>query len=144
MLKWIHRWACISFLHISSTLSGSCDHLGIGIREWILLLWTSNPMLLVLPTGLGNLPGVLGLIGKTTRFGSRTIQKPNPQLLGGPNTDPYKITRGFHRVWLDPSVPIPSSAFRIFYLWLHSVILLVLTKDRCWYIFVIFELIGSL
>ena len=78
------------------------------------------------------------------RFCSRTVQKPDPLLLGGPNPDPYPLTRGFCRVRLDRSVPISGSAFRVFYVSLHSDILLLIGKDRYLYICVIFELIGSL
>ena len=38
MLKWLQRWGCFSFLHISLILSGSCDGLGSGTWEWILIL----------------------------------------------------------------------------------------------------------
>jgi hypothetical protein len=69
---------------------------------------------LVLATGPGNPPAVRVRTGKTVRFGSRTVQKPDPQRLGGPNPDPYLSTRGFCRVWLDPSVPISGSVFRVF------------------------------
>jgi len=65
-------------------------------------------------TGPGNPPAVRVWTGKTVRFGSRTVQKPNPQHLGRPNPDPYPSTRGFCRVWLDPSVPISGSSFRVF------------------------------
>jgi hypothetical protein len=68
----------------------------------------------VLATGPGNPPAVRVRTGKTVRFGSRTVQKPDPQRLGGPNPDPYLSTRGFCRVWLDPSVPISGSVFRVF------------------------------
>ena len=42
----------------------------------------------VLATGPGNPPAVRVRTGKTVRFGSRTVQKPDPQRLGGPNPDP--------------------------------------------------------
>ena len=70
--------------------------------------------LLVLATGPGNPPAVRVRTGKTVRIGSRTVQKPDQQHLGGPNPDPYPSTRGFCRVWLDPSVPISGSAFQVF------------------------------
>ena len=69
---------------------------------------------LVLATGPGNPPVVRVWTGKTVRFGARTIQKPDPQLRGGPNPDLYPSTRGFCRVWLDPSVRISGSSFRVF------------------------------
>ena len=68
----------------------------------------------VLATGPGNLPAVRVWTGKMVRFGSRPIQKPNPQLLDGAHPDPYPSTWGFCRVWLDPSVPVSGSGFRVF------------------------------
>jgi len=68
----------------------------------------------VLATGPGNPPAVRVGPAKTGRFGSRTVQKPDPLSLGGPNLDPYPSTRGFCRVWLDRSVPMSGSAFRVF------------------------------
>ena len=64
---------------------------------------------LVLATDPGNPPAVRVWTGKTVRFGSRTVQKPDPELLGGPNPYPYPSTRGFCRVWLDPSVAVSGS-----------------------------------
>ena len=78
--------------------------------NYILLL----RMWLVLATGPGNPPAVRVRTGKTVQFGSRTIQKPDPQRLGGLNPDPYPSTRGICRVWLAPSVPISGSVFRVF------------------------------
>jgi len=75
---------------------------------------TSCHLPLVLATGPGNLPAVRVRTGKTVWFGSRTVQKPDPQRLGRPNPDPYPSTRRFSQVWLDPSVPISSSVFRVF------------------------------
>ena len=98
----------------------------------------------MLATGPGNTPAVRVWTAKTGRFGSRPVQKPDPLTLGGPNPDPYLSTRGFRRVGLDPSVPISGSAFGVSHLWSHSDILLLIAKDRCLYICVIFELIGSL
>jgi len=69
---------------------------------------------LVLATGPGNPPAVQVWTGKTVLFGTRTVQKPDPQLLGGPNLDPYTSPRGFCRVSLDPSVPMSGSSFRVF------------------------------
>jgi hypothetical protein len=94
--------------------------------------------------GPGNPPAVRVWTGKIVWFGSRTVQKPDLLLLGEPNPDPYLLTRGFCRGWLDPSVPISGSAFWVFYLWSYTDILLLIAKDRCLYIFVIFELIGNL
>ena len=69
---------------------------------------------IVLATGPGNPPAVRVLAGKTVRFGSRTVQKPDPQCLGRPNPDLNPSTWGFCRVWLDGSVPISGSVFRVF------------------------------
>jgi len=68
----------------------------------------------VLATGPGNPPAVLVWIGKTVLFGSRPIQKPDPELLGGPNPYLYQSTCWFWRVCLDQSVPVSGSAFRVF------------------------------
>jgi len=67
----------------------------------------------VLATGRGNPPAVRVWTGKTVSFGSRKVQNPDPQLLGGPNPAPYPSTCGFRRVWLDPSGPISGFAFRV-------------------------------
>jgi len=82
----------------------------------------------VLATGPGNPPAVRVWTAKTGRFGSRTVQKPDPQTLGGPNPDPYPSTRWFRRVWVDPSVPISGSAFRVSYLLSHSDMQLLIVK----------------
>jgi len=68
---------------------------------------------LVLATGPGNPPAVRVWTPKTGWVGSRTVQKPDPQTLGGPNPDPYTSSLGFRRVWLDQSVPTSGSAFRV-------------------------------
>jgi len=69
---------------------------------------------LVLAMGPGNLPAVQVWTGKTVRFGTRPVQKPDPELLGGPNLHPYLSTRGFCWVWLDPSVLLSGFHFRVF------------------------------
>jgi len=69
---------------------------------------------IVLATGPGNPPAVRVRTGKMVRFSSGTVQKPDPQRLGGPNPDPYPSIRGCCRVSLDPSVPISGSVFRVF------------------------------
>jgi len=74
----------------------------------------AHPAPLVLATGLGNLPAVRVWTGKTVRFGSRPVEQPDLELLGRPNPYPYPSTRGFCRVWLDPSVPVSGSPFRVF------------------------------
>jgi len=76
-----------------------------------LLLWVSS---VVLATGASNPQAVRVWTGKTVPFGSRPVQKPDPELLGGPNPYSYPWTRGFCRVWLDPSVPLSGSPFRVF------------------------------
>jgi len=67
----------------------------------------------VLATGPGNPPAVRVRIANTVRFGSKPVQKPDPLHLGGPNPDLYPSTRGFCRVWLDLSVPIPGSGIPV-------------------------------
>jgi len=69
---------------------------------------------IVLATDPGNPPAVRVWTGKTVRFGSRPIQSPDPELLGRPNPYQYPSTRGFCQVWLDPSVPVSGSPFRVF------------------------------
>jgi len=44
-LKWLQQQVCISFLHRSLILSRSCDHIGSGTREWILILRPRPPIL---------------------------------------------------------------------------------------------------
>jgi len=81
-----------------------CDLLDIRrkIRMWV-----------VLATGPGNPTAVRVQTGRTVPFGSRTVQKPDAQGPGGPNPDPFPSTFGFCRVWLDASVPISGSVFRV-------------------------------
>jgi len=69
---------------------------------------------LVLATGPGNQPAVRVWTTKMVRFGPRPIQIPDPPALGGPNTYPCPSTIRFSWVDLDSSVPISSSAFRVF------------------------------
>jgi len=85
-------------------------------------------MAVVLATGRGNLPAVRVWTTKTGRFSSRTVQKHDPQTLGGPNLDPYPSTHGFRRVWLDLSVPISGSAFRVSHIWSHSDMRMLIVK----------------
>jgi hypothetical protein len=89
---------------------------------------TMYRLLIVLATGPGNLPAVQVWSAKTGWFGSRTVQKPDPQTFGGSNPDLYPTTRGFRRVWLDPSGPISGSAFRVSHLWSLSDMLLIIVK----------------
>jgi len=79
-----------------------------------LILYIYICRLLELATGPGNPPAFRVWTGKTVWFGSRTVQKPNRLLLGGPNPALYPSTGGFCRVWLDPSGPISGSVFRGF------------------------------
>jgi len=141
MMKW-SRDLCMAVIGVAIVQAYNC---------WSLInchMTTSTSDLswpwIVLGKGPGNPPAVRIWLGKTGRFRSRTIQKPDPLLLGGPNLDPYLLTCGFCWVWRDPSVPISSAAFRVFYSWSHSDILMLIPKDRCLYIVVIFQLIGSL
>jgi len=86
-----------------TSIAGICSKFRCTGESWV-----------VLATGPGNPPAVRVRTGKTVRFGSRTIQKPDPQRLGEPNPDPYPSTPGFCRGLLDPSVPISGSVFRVF------------------------------
>jgi len=109
----------LTIVHSSSVVNSGRYSLYFGF--WIHLR-------VVLATGPGNPPAVQVWTAKTGRFGSRTGQKPDPQTIGGPNPDPYPSTRRFRRVWLDPSVPISSSAFRVSHLWSHSGMRLLIVK----------------
>jgi hypothetical protein len=91
-------------------------------------LYKTGGQRLVLATGPGNPPAVRVWTAKTGRFGSRTVQKPDPQTLGVPNPDPYLSTRGFRRVLVDLSVPISGSAFRVSHISSHSDMLLIIVK----------------
>ena len=82
----------------------------------------------VLATGPGNPPAVQVLTAKTGGFGSRPVRKPDQLTLGGPSLDPYPSTRGFRRIWLDPSVPITGSGCRLSHAWSHSDMLLLIVK----------------
>jgi len=116
---------------------------------WLLCMITSwmlvhNAMRLVLTMGPGNPRTVQVWTGETVQFSSKTVQKPDPLLLGGPNLDSYPLTHRFCQFCLDRSVPISGSSFWDFYIWSHLDILLLIAKDRYLYIVVMFELIGSL
>ena len=69
---------------------------------------------IVLAMGLGNPPVVRVGTGNMVRFGSGPGQKPDPELLGGPNPYSNLSTCVFCRVGLDPSVPVSGSPFRVF------------------------------
>ena len=92
----------------------------------------------MLAMGPGNPLAVRVWTAKTGRFGSRTVQKPDPQTLGGSNPDPYTSTRGFCRVWLHPSVPFSGSAFQVSHVWSHSDMRLLIVKYSPWYVMVRF------
>jgi hypothetical protein len=89
-------------------------------------------------------PAVRVWTAKTSRFGSRPGQNPNPLTLGGSKPDQYRSTRGFQRVWLDPSGPISGSAFRVSHLWSHSDMLLLSVQYWHWYVTVRFRRISRL
>jgi len=99
---------------------------------------------IVFAMGPGNAPAVQVRKAKMDRFGTRTIQKPDLLLRSGPILDPYPSTNVFCWVVVDPSVPIFGSGYRVFYLWSHSDILLLITKYWCWYVIVFFGRIGCL
>jgi hypothetical protein len=65
-------------------------------------------------TGPGIPPAVRVSIGNTVLFSSRLVKKPNPEVLAGPNPETDPSTPGFCRVWLDLSVPVSGSHFRVF------------------------------
>ena len=103
-------------------MSGDITHIAkVGMK-----IHNHGEQLLVLATGPGNRPAVRVWTAKTGQFGSTPGQKTDPLTLRGPKTDPdpYPSTRGFRRVWLDPSVPILGSACRVSHLRSHSDMLL--------------------
>jgi hypothetical protein len=63
--------------------------------------------------GPGNPPALRIWTGKMVGFGSRTVQKLDPEHLRGPNLYLYLITRGICQVSLDPSVPVSGSPFQV-------------------------------
>jgi len=103
-----------------------------------------NESELVLATGPGNPPAVWVWTAKTGRFDSGPGQKTDPLTVGGPNPDPYLSTTGFRRVWLDPSVPISGSVFRVSHLRSHSDMLLWIAKYWHWYCTLHFRRISCL
>lgn len=68
---------------------------------------------LLLATCLGKLPAVRVKTTHMIRVGSRTVQIPDMLHLGGSILDSSTPSWGFGRVWLDPSVPISDSGFRV-------------------------------
>jgi len=103
--KWVLSDALMTSITISLAGSRSCR----SYHQLPRLSW-----LVVSAMGPGIPPAVRVWTGMMVRFGSIPVQKPDPHLLGRPNPQPYLSTRGFCRVWLDPSVPISSSHFCVF------------------------------
>jgi hypothetical protein len=68
----------------------------------------------VLATGPVNLPAVRVWTGTMVLVGSSPVQKPAPELLGGPNPYTYPLTRGNRQDWLDPWAPVSGSPFPVF------------------------------
>jgi len=76
--------------------------------------WATLVLSFVLAMGPRN-PAVIRIqTRKMVQFGYRTVQKPDPLRLGGPNPAPYLLTRGFCQVWLDLLGPISGSAVWVF------------------------------
>jgi len=73
--------------------------------------WTKR---VVLATDPGTRPAVRIWTRKMVRFGSRPVQIPDWELLGGANPYPYPSTSRFYQIWLDPSVVVSGSPFRVF------------------------------
>jgi len=89
----------------------------------------------VLAMGPVNLQAVRVWTRWTVQFGCRPIPKPDPLDLGGREPDQYPSTR---------QVQSPVLHFRLFYLWSHSVILVLIVKYQHWYIIVLFGCTGRL
>jgi len=90
------------------------SHKKFSKSQFLMMICTISS--LVLAMGLGNLPAVQVWTAKRGWFSSRPVQKSALLTLGGTNPDPYPSTRRVHWVWLDPSVPISSSAFWVSHL----------------------------
>jgi hypothetical protein len=82
----------------------------------------------VLATGPGNPRAVRVWTAKMGRFSSRYVSKPDLLTIGRPNPNPDPSTRGFRRVWVDPSVRISGSECRVSHFWSHSDMLLLIVK----------------
>jgi len=128
---YIHRFDCFCTSKGSSALSGGCVNetscycpggcggnipyifcdQGCHILVYGCLLSSASDIMFA--TGPGNLPAVRVQTRRMVRFGSTTVEKPDPLLLGGPNVAPYPATHGFRRVSLDQSGPISCFAFRV-------------------------------
>jgi hypothetical protein len=112
-----------TFSHESWIIVGLCGN----IKPY------SDYLLLVLATGPGNPQEVRVWTAKTGWLGSRPGQKPHTITIGGTNPDPHRSTHRFHRVWLDLSVPIAGSAFRVSHLLSQSEMLLWIIRYWHWY-----------
>jgi len=99
---------------------------------------------IVLATGPGILAAVRVWTAEMGRVTSRPVQNPDQLTLDGPNLDPYPSTHRFRWGWLDLTVPISGPAFRVWHLWSHSNILLMIVKYGHWYNTVHFRCIGCL
>jgi len=82
----------------------------------------------VLATGPGNPPAIQVSNRKMVRFGSRRLQKPDPELLGGANPHPYSSNHRLCWVWLDPSVPVSGSLIRVFLFMVAVIYVTVMCK----------------
>jgi hypothetical protein len=99
-----HVSPCIVAFLTSSTLNMSNKPFKTG---------HSNIPKLVIATGSGILSAVRVWTAITGLFGSRPIQKPDEQTLGGPNLDRFRSPSSFCWVCLALSVPISGSAFQV-------------------------------
>jgi len=85
-----------------------------GLVHWVIKVLHGSPSSgLVVPKGTCNQPAVRDWTAKTRWSGSWPIQQPDLLPLGRPNQNPYPSTCGFCQVWLDPSVLICNSVFRV-------------------------------
>ena len=75
--------------------------------------WCFQMMWLVLATALSDPPAVRVWTRQMIQFGTKSVQKPDPLLLGGSNPAAYRSTRGIRQVCLDPSCAISGCAFRV-------------------------------
>jgi len=101
-------------------------------------LQTFNCTNLVLATGPGNPPAGRVWNAETGPFDSRPIQNPDPQTHGGLNLDLNPSNRGSRQVWLDLTVPISVSTYRVSHFWSRSDMLPLIVQYWHWYITVHF------
>jgi len=107
-------------------------------------IYTRTKIYKVLATDPGNPPAVWDWSGKTDRIGCRTVQNPTCCFLAvqtGPRTPRPVGMDGCGRTC---QVQSPVLRFGFFYLWLHSVILLLIAKYWLWYCTFIFWCIDNL